>query len=123
MISVTKQTPEQLATSFAQAAVEYERAWKKHPNINLPFCEVTMEAVKARLQIARAMNDSGHGTYTSVFAEEFLEMIEAAGTLDLDAFRTELAQCHAVLERMNDFVTSFILSRKGTVNVNEQAHH
>jgi hypothetical protein len=103
-------------TAFcADAISELERAARLHPKwpINLHYHDEDHE--NDNLKIARAINDHGRATGSTVFVEEFLEFMQAARKSGNQiAARAELVQAMAMLLRigchLNDYVSKEVQS-------------
>jgi len=99
----------ELATLCADAISELERAARLHPEWPTELHYHDEEQQEGNLAIARALNDHGRATGTSLFSEEFLEFLLAARKPGNNvAARAELVQAMAMLLRnychLNDYI-------------------
>jgi hypothetical protein len=97
-------TPSGLADArkAAKKAInELFRACDLHPDFPDVFVAFPdPESVKEELLMIRMQNDSGSATGYAIFYEEFLEMIEAVYSGNLEAARLECIQAMAMLLRV-----------------------
>lgn len=99
----------QVTSLCADAISELERAVRLHPEWPTSLTGWTVEEIKGQLERVRHANDNGLATATSIFAEELLEVCEAARKPgNIVAARIELVQAVAMLIRischLNDYV-------------------
>lgn len=93
----------------ADAISELERATRIHPKWPTDLHYHDEEEQDAQLKIARAINDHGQATGSSIFAEEWYEFMQAARKPGNQvAARAELVQAMAMLLRiychLNDYM-------------------
>ncbi len=104
-----------LATFCADAISELERAARLYPTWPSELHYHDEEQQEDNLSIARALNDNGRATGTSIFSEELLEFLLATRKPGNDvAARIELVQAMAMLLRischLNDYVAKEVKS-------------